>query len=129
MQIGKLLSLTGCPACRRVSSCGSGERAASGLQAWSRRVAAVPTLLLGLGLASSLVTPAASAALPPRTIEIGSGGDDGTVHVDAAGAIHVIYGGTYRSGSTPERLGPAETFNDNLPVSGVRIATDGSDQP
>jgi hypothetical protein len=69
------------------------------------------------------------AALPTRTFAIGKGGPDGFMTVDAKGTIHAVYGGKYRTGPSPDKLGPEETITEIAPFNGVRVAVDGTGQP
>jgi CubicO group peptidase (beta-lactamase class C family) len=71
----------------------------------------------------------ASAPLPPGTLMIGEGGVDGTVATGRDGTIHVVFGGKYRRGPAPGRLGPEEAITELEPVNTVRMAIDGHGQP
>ena len=62
-------------------------------------------------------------------IEVGVGGADGFVTTADDGALHVIYGGKYRSGPSPDRLGPEEKITEIDPVNGVRIDVDAAGRP
>lgn len=67
--------------------------------------------------------------LPAGTVAVGQGGVDGNMAVGRDGTLHVIFGGRYRHGPTPDRLGPEESITDLKPVNTVRIAIDGRGQP
>ncbi len=77
--------------------------------------------------------PAASERPPaspaPAGVAIGEGGADGFVTTADDGTLHVIYGGKYRSGPGPDRLGPEEKITDIDSVNGVRMDVDSAGQP
>jgi hypothetical protein len=90
------------------------------------------TLLRGLAIASAALFATAAEPprpLPPRTFEVGRGGNDGFLAAAANGTLHIVQGDKYRSGPAPDRLGPEERFTDIAPVNGIRIAIDGSHRP
>jgi hypothetical protein len=70
-----------------------------------------------------------SANPMPPAVAIGVGGTDGFVAASDDGMLHVVYGGKYRSGPSPERLGPEETITDIQPVNGVRVDLDAAGRP
>lgn len=74
-------------------------------------------------------TAAVKAPLPPNTTMIGQGGVDGYVAAATDGTLHVVYGGKYRVGPAPDRLGSEEPITELKPVNTVRIAVDGRGQP
>lgn len=69
------------------------------------------------------------APLPPDTTVIGQGGVDGFVAAARDGMLHLVFGGKYRQGLAPDRLGPEETITDLQPVNTVRIAVDAKGRP
>lgn len=77
----------------------------------------------------SIACAAARGAIASPAVAIGKGGADGFVATAADGTIHVIFDGRYRSGPTPDRLGPEEKIADVGPVNGVRIAVDARGRP
>jgi hypothetical protein len=80
-----------------------------------------------LTLASEPVADSAGAV--PRSTVIGQGGADGVVSTGPDGQIHVVFGGKYRCGPLPTRLGPEESIADTQPVHTVRMTIDANGQP
>jgi hypothetical protein len=66
---------------------------------------------------------------PPRVVSIGHGGADGAVAAGQDGHIHVIYGGKYRTGPSPNDLSPEESITNLEPVNTVRMAVDAAGRP
>lgn len=59
---------------------------------------------------------------------VGSGAEDGFVTADD-GILHVFVGDQYRSGKTPETLGPAQRFTELAPVNTIRATIDAKGDP
>jgi hypothetical protein len=91
-----------------------------------------PFVLVALSLAGltlAATPPAPAPTLPAPTVAIGRGGADGFLAVDSRGQLHVIFGGKYRTGPAPGQLGPEEAIAGDIPVHGVRIASDAAGRP
>src|SRR5688572_22388627 len=64
-----------------------------------------------------------------QSVLIGKGGVDGFVATGGDGTIHVVIGGKYRQGPSPDRLSAEEPITDVGPMNTVRMTVDGEGRP
>ena len=87
---------------------------------------------IALGVAARLTLasePAEPGSAVSHAVVIGHGGADGTLSTGADGQIHVVFGGKYRCGPSPARLGSEESITETEPIHTVRMAIDPAGQP
>ena len=87
-----------------------------------------PLFILACGLVLVLLR-SAGAEEPDGAVPIGKGGVDGCIAAARDGTLHVVFGGRYRQGPAPDRLGAEETITDIGPVNTVRMAVDHQGRP